>query len=406
MGVLVLVACDPVLHPTFTVREAPNAPVRFDVLSADGRFVAAHATGAGATVPGAGCWRVNRTHASVVPLPSCNRALRISADGSRILLDTSSGNMLWSSGTTLTPPAGTVFSKDLTFGVFVDTNGAVKTWKSANQSVGLVETAFPRPAGTTSAQAKGISNDGRKVQYTLFGTNPIERFVDLDTNAKIDRSNSSHADTFSLAPSGGGFLQVHEVSHLNTNTNPPTLVIDESWGELAAFPSGKVIRRYINTTQESIDRSFISDDGGTSWLYREQVVDCQELPAPAPCTTSSHAILVANVGAAVFDTGPNAVDAMDSFSNGRYLVYDKLGAPPGTGLPGPVPVTIIDWLSGHIEHLTAAITYTETDPNLCNGAAPCTITARSIRGQVTNDLRVVATTTSTAKGWYEYTASP
>ncbi|MDP9332783.1 MAG: hypothetical protein M3Q30_05675 [Actinomycetota bacterium] len=398
-----LAACDPVLHPTFAVKEDPSAPVTFDLLSGNGTLAVVRATGAGATVPAAGCWRVNRSDGSVVALPGCNRALRTSADGSRILLDTNSGQVLWSSGTTLTPPGGIVFSKDLTFGVFVDTDGAVKTWKTADKSVGLVETGFPRPAGTTSAQAKGISNDGRKVEYTLSGTNPIARFVDLDTATKIDRPNltsipASVTDTFSLAPSGAGFLQVHERIHIDESTFPPILVIDESWAELVAFPSGKLIRRYTNTTQEGIARSFISDDGGTAWLYRERIVadggasDCPDVAGVASCVESSHAILINNIGAAVFDTGPHDVAAMNSFGNGRFLVFDKFDSPYvsfNDGGPSG-PVQILDWLTHHVETLSHA----------------ATLNAWSANGQMSNDLRLVATTTTTGKGWYEYTTSP
>lgn len=92
-------------------------------------------------------------------------------------------------GTLLSPPPGSQFSEDLSFGVFVDTDGAVKTWETATQSIGLVEPGFHRPPGPSSAIPKGISDDGRTVQYQLRGARPIERFVDLDAAQAVDRPN-------------------------------------------------------------------------------------------------------------------------------------------------------------------------------------------------------------------------
>jgi hypothetical protein len=420
-ALLIVVACDPVLHPTFTVRESPDGPVTFDVLSGNGTFAVVHASGAGATVPGADCWRVNRANHSVTALPSCSSAAAISDDGSRIELATNSGTVLWSSGATLTPPPATTFSKDLTYGVFVDTDKTVKTWNAANQSIGLVETSFPRPAGTTSAQAKAISNDGRKVEYRLFGSTPVERFVDLDTNTKIDRPQTitvsgadSVSDTFSLAASGSAFVQVHEESHTDQNASPPADVIDASWAELVAFPSGSVTRRYTNTTQETIDHSLVSDNGATAWVYQQrgelEGIDCQGGGPPfASCVVASHAVLIANFAALTFDTGPNPIAVMHaSANNARFLVFDKYALPQAAlGLRGPVK--IIDWAANHVETLTDHTTYTETNPTICNAlgqSAPCTAPAESTNGQVSDDLKVVATTTHTGKGWYEYTTSP
>jgi hypothetical protein len=87
-------------------------------------------------VPRAGLWRVDRRDGSRVRLPDGDQASRISRDGSRVLIttgDPSTGGtaVLWSAGTLLSPPPGSQFSEDLSFGVFVDTDGAVKTWETA-----------------------------------------------------------------------------------------------------------------------------------------------------------------------------------------------------------------------------------------------------------------------------------
>ena len=218
LAALFLVGCDPILHPQFDVREGPTSPVTFELLSGDGNFVVVRSTGPSATVPAAGRWRIDRRDGSVEALPSGDRSASISHDGSRVLVTTGASAVVWASGASLSPPAGTRFSKDLTFGVFVDTAGVVKTWNTATQAIGSVETGFPRPAGTTGALAKGVSNDGRTVEYTLSGVQPTERFVDLDAGRAVDRPNLDGSgrggdyvtDRFLLAADGSGFVHAHE----------------------------------------------------------------------------------------------------------------------------------------------------------------------------------------------------
>ena len=181
--VFALAACEPVTHPSFTVRESPESAVTFRLLSGDASQAVVTATAAGQTVPGPGVWRVDRSDGSVVELPA-GEPTKISSDGERVLV----GPSLWSSGSVLTPPS-TVMSEQLTFALFVDTDGQVKTWETATGTVTPVETAFPRPPGTTAAIAKGVSDDGRTAQYELQGPNRIERFVDLDAGAAVDRPN-------------------------------------------------------------------------------------------------------------------------------------------------------------------------------------------------------------------------
>jgi hypothetical protein len=58
--------------------------------------------------------------------------------------------VLWADGTVLTPPAGAGFSDDLTFAVFVDADGTVKTWETATQAAapgepGPHDLPAPRP---------------------------------------------------------------------------------------------------------------------------------------------------------------------------------------------------------------------------------------------------------------------
>ena len=62
------------------------------------------------------------------------------------------------------------------------------------------------------------------------------------------------------------------------------------------------------------------------------------------------------------------------------------------------------------ETLAQTQTYVETYSVKCRMSGfqgtPCTRGALSARGQVSDDLRLVVTTTDTGKGWYEYTSTP
>jgi hypothetical protein len=418
-----LVACDPVLHPDFVVREAPTSAVTFQLLSGDGNFSVVRSTGHGKTVPRAGLWRVDRRNGRRVRLPDGDRASKISRDGNRVLVttgDPSTGGttVLWAAGSVVSPPAGTQFSEDLTFGVFVDTDGAVKTWETGTQSIGLVEPGFPRPPGTVSAFPKGISDDGRTIQYELGGSQPIERFVDLDTAQAVDRPNLHGTagefgyvnDYFVLAASGNSFLHAHEAGQFDFVCF--CNVIDESWAELVALPSGTPGRRYTNTTGESIDRqAFIATDGKAAWIYQSRSAPCQNIPITTFCVVASTAVVVTQNGFRAFDTGPSALGAIDISSNGRMLLIDKgaPGVPAGFSLQLRGPVQVIDWITGTVESLTRADTYEETRDFICRPIqqpVPCTLPATSVGAQVSDDLKVVATTTRTGAGWYEYTVAP
>ena len=419
-----LVACDPVLHPDFVVREAPTSAVSFQLLSGNGNFSVVRSTGHGKTVPRPGLWRVDRGTGRRVRLPDGDRASKISRDGQRVLVTTGDPStgvtaVLWAAGTVVSPPAGTQFSEDLTFGVFVDTDGAVKTWETATQSIGLVEAGAPRPPGTVSATPKGISDDGRTVQYELRGSQPIERFVDLDTAQAVDRPNLDGTggdvgyviDRFVLAASGNSFVHAHEVGHFDF-TGCVCSIVDESWAELVALPAGTPGRRYTNTTGQSIDpQAFIATDGNAAWIYQSRLAPCPNIPTTSFCVVASTAVVVTQNGFRAFDMGPSALGAIDISSNGRMLLIDT-GA-PGLPLGGSLllrgPVQVIDWITGSVESLARAETYEETRDFICRlvlQQAPCILSASSSGAQVSDDLQVVGTTTSTGAGWYEYAVAP
>jgi hypothetical protein len=66
-------------------------------------------------------------------------------------------------------------------------------------------------------------------------------------------------------------------------------------------------------------------------------------------------------------------------------------------------------MTGRVEYLTAAGTYTETNAAVCSVlhmTAPCTAPASSTHASMSDDVTLVVTATNTGNGWYEYTTSP
>jgi hypothetical protein len=412
--VLGLAGCDPVPHPSFTVRESPDSAVTFQLLAGDASHAVVTATAAGETVPGPGVWRVDRSDGSVDELPAGGPS-RISRDGQRVLL--SGPTRLWSAGSVLTPPSS-LLSENLTFALFVDTDGQVKTWETATGTVTSVETGFPRPPGTTEVIPKGVSDDGRTVQYELRGSSRIERFVDLDADVVVERPNADAGtlqamDRFVLAARGDAFLHIHQVGGFDTVCR--CLLYPTSWAELVRLPSGTVSRRYTNTVNDmSLSRGFVSANGRLAWVYKEHFqADCIPPHPPRPasgCITKSTTVAFRQEDARSFNTGPDFLGAMDTSGRGRFLAYDRFVNDPFFQPFTTVPVQLLDWTSGFREGLASSVDYTETDDLLCevlrSQPAPCRLPALSVNAQLSDDGRVVATTTSSGKGWYEYEAEP
>ena len=117
-----------------------------------------------------------------------------------------------------------------------------------------------------------------------------------------------------------------------------------------------------------------------------------------------------NGGTRSFNTGPDFLGSMDISRGGRFLVFDRFVYDHFFNPFPSVPVQMLDWTSGFRETLSRSVDYTETDDLLCQvlglQTAPCRLPAQSVDAQLSNDGRVVATTTSSGTGWYEYEADP
>jgi hypothetical protein len=347
------------MFTNLNVVAAPGGGVDFKLLSADGNFAVVQTP--------SGPQRVDRRDQTSVSLPT-GAPSAISRDGSRVLL-TSSTPVLWSNGQVLNPPPGTVLSRDLTYGVFVDTDGLVKRWESATQTVSDVETNFPRPSPVYGVHARDISDDGHMVEYSFNQQfTDVVRFADLDTQTAYDGTDSNYSAHYRLAASGTAML---DMSHLN-------------YADLISLPSGTVLNHfYVTTFDFQILDGKISDSGDVAWVYEAviQVPLCN-----GSCTISSEmVVLLPNGDTQLYfaASGDLTAGSMHIDSSGRYLLFTKDNA---AGDPNPYPVQVIDRLKPGVELLTAS-----------DGSH------RSRSGYINDDGTVVATT-STGGGWYEYTS--
>jgi hypothetical protein len=224
----------------------------------------------------------------------------------------------------------------------------------------------------------------------LASAAPIERFVDLDAGLAVDRPNQSNLpdpnyinERFVLAANGDAFIHVHEIGEIVG----PTFTLQESWAELVALPGGQSGRRFDNLTTGQLITGdpLIAANGKVGWIYTQAGEFCPDFPFPVSCVRSSTAVAILANGNRTFDTGPNPRGSMDISAHGRFLVFDKFTEPSGfSSTRGPVRV--IDWVTGTVEFLSQGSPSLTTD------------------GQISDDQRVVATTTNDG-GWYEYAAA-
>jgi hypothetical protein len=348
------------LFTNLDVVAAPGGGVDFKLLSADGNFAVVQAP--------SGPQRIDRRDETSVSLPT-GAPSAISRDGSRVFL-TSSTPVLWSNGQVLNLPPGTVMSRDLTYGVFVDTDGLVKRWEAATQTVSDVETNFPRPSPVFGVHARDISDDGHMVEYSFnLSFNDLVRFADLDTQTAYDTPDSNTGGHYRLAASGTAML---DLSHLD-------------YANLISLPSGTVLNHFYDTTFsfQMVDGK-ISDSGDVAWVYEAEIF---VPPCNGSCTVSSEMVVLRPNGDTQLyfaASGDLTAGSMHIDSSGRYLLFSKDNA---SADPHPYPVQVVDRLKPGVELLTAS-----------DGSH------RSRSGYINDDGTVVATT-STGGGWYEYTST-
>ena len=330
---LLVSACDPVSHPVFTPVEPNPGPVSFQLLSGDGNFVVVHATGAGATVPGAGNWRVDRRDGTAVALPDAYQFLAISDDGQRVAYLDPGGfqRQLWINGTVVTPPPGTVMSRDLRWGAFIDFFvSQARRWDATTGAMTAVEAGIPRPIGHPTMvwnKELGVSDDGHVVWFTLEGpTGCLTRFVNLAfpsvndypyCDMEVAANGAAHVRLLDRVSTSGGILNIGGPRRL----------------ELVSTYTGTVQRTLTTTYADAyFDGVILSDSGAVIWTV-EATLSGSGPPCGGianPCSgslTAREAIAASPTELARFPVDPDLVrgDMNDPLrftvaSGGRFLV--------------------------------------------------------------------------------------
>ena len=362
---LVATACDPVLHPTFTTVEAAGGPTLVG-LSADGAYAFVRAPAAGATVPGPGYWRVDRTTHAAVALPDPATQIRRSSDGHRIWYQGSGfASSIWQDGATVVPPALIRMSEDLRWGTFVDLNGHVRRWSTATQTHQDIEVGFPRPTGFDGIEGgtnMGVSDDGNVIWFPMRNSSAEcrTRFINLALNRADDYPYCGLS--LVVAPGTG-------TSHLFI----PGRSLTSSFPYGVSFGGPSQIQLVNTVTREVVrvleptrpnawfDGFAISANGWSFWAIQSTV----DAPGPFPpaCGVPHHppcgpitvaardaiaasptALVVLPVDAGL-TTGTRVESAVFSTTpNGRWLAYSS-------GLPGAA-VHVLDRLTGSDDDVT------------------------------------------------------
>jgi hypothetical protein len=405
---VVLASCR--LHGQFTIREAPDAPVTFRLLAGDGRHVVVEATGAGATVPGAGWWRVDREDGSTDPLPA--PAVRISADGARVLLQ---GGGLWQAGAVTTLPGA--WSDDLAHRAYLS-GGRVWAQPVGGGPAVDVEAAYPRPAGTTAVDPLGISDDGLTVWYRLQGSyGTRDRHVRLGTPGALDLPRSGVDGDLVRAHqvAAGGSALARKTQRYEDRYDPETgswvWALVDTTVELIAIPSGTVLASTVGTGD--LDAVRIAEDGSRIWFTTNEWYDACDFRPPEtwiPCIVSVSLSVLSPSGSRTFSMGQGStLVGFDITPDGTLAVVDQdafwlaqlgLGTPP----------KIFHAVEGEWEVLRQGPQVTTSDSLTCTvyggRPPPCTHPVHGSAAQISDDGTVVSSRTMTDRGWYDYVDPP
>lgn len=401
----VIVACQPVTHPTFVVVEPPDGVVRLLDLSADGRFAVVKATGAGQTVPGPGLWRVDRHDGTALALPSGSTFRKLSRDGRRVQVVTNGSDRLWTEGGVIDLDPGTVMSSNLLWGINTSLFSR-NVWRRdiAAGTHARIDAPYPRPPetpqvaeynSTTTRNAYGISDDGQIIWFGLSAPNSgqcvVSRLIDLVAGqaddvpcvdvVSTDGARMLRGDPQYVAPNVG-------VLKFNSAT-----VIDRASGATVIS---------IETAHAFLYNLHLADDGRTLWAV-DYLFPPPYPPVSRPCGSpgyppcnglSAVEVLAATPQSTVHfaasepdmlltegDWNPSRVDMSP---NGRFFAY--------LGEGNDDPLHVLDRLTGQDEILTGRAMYLDVP------SPP-----RSIG--ITSDGRTIASTSLQQDGWYEFLAA-
>lgn len=386
-------------YDEFAVRAPAAGPVAFRHLASGGGHVVVQATAADGTVPGAGWWRVDRTTGDVEALPGA--VARISADGSRVLLD---DGRLWRAGQPIVTATG-AYSDDLRhrFGLV---GGALTVTDVATGATVDVDAAHPRPAGAGVVVPVAVSDDGQTVQFEAHGTAKVIRTVRLGSDP-VDLSIDPQATEWSMLrfehrlSADGRTIARMEVVQLPMEVAGMWVAVDHAATvQLVDVLTGTV--RSSGTWERTPGSSTtftlraIARNGSIVWLTQTALETsrglwCGGSATPNTCPTETLVrALRSDGGDLLVDLGWAAgrgwlVRSFDAPSSASFAVVGLgLNGPTGT-LPQTGPV-VLHATRGQVDVLE------QTE----DGAGP------AHRAQMSDDGRLIAASGPGDQGWYEF----
>ena len=308
-------------------------------------------------------------------------------------------NSIWAAGSVTPEPAsGTRYSEDLTaYGFSVDTAPyPVNVADTDEPTAWNVLDLFAHPTGTFAVDPASIqvSNDGLTVAYEAErASGKVWRVVSKKHGTKVD-IDAGKFDEVWLAPDGELFaaLSTGEVNAVRAR--------------IIRTVDGEVLNEYEDpgspgsTTTTYFKYMGMAESGGTVWLRREYRDGDGDV-------FGSTVVALGATTVRTWDVGPvGRVARADVSADGRFMVTDILGL--GAAPEGPSAfTTVYDFLSDESgeEALPDGPAWEVNDALVCLWvlmSTPCTVPMKPARAEISDDGLIVATTTWTRWGWFEY----
>lgn len=402
LAAVLAAGCQPITHLVTRVVEPVGGPVTLVTTSGSGRFAVVLATAPGATVPGPGWFRVDRTDGSVLALPAMSSFRAISTDGQRIsYYDASGADRLWDAGTVKAVPFGVTLGGDLRFGAFQSLFSLdIRRWEVATDARVPVEAGHPRPADHTEVLTGGtigVSPDGNVVWFQLTGTGGcLTRFIWLQQSVVRDLPRCTDVV---VAASGASVLYRNGV--FTQSPNPYVDVSGMAGFELVNTLTGATSGPVVPSVDGAwFDTVRLSADGSTVWAVATTAQgtfppDCGGMGHPT-CTgtltardlvaVSTSSVVHRTVDARLGGASTSYPSWSSTSADGRFFLYAVRA--------DAAPVQVVDRVAG-------------TDEVLAFGPGPASAPWISDDGHtVFHQGRPVGGSYGAATGWIEHEVAP
>ena len=364
LAAILLVACEPILHPTRTQVANSTSGLTPLLVSGDGNYVLATSAGTDGVVPSAGLWRIRRSDHSAALVPG-SFASRISRDGSRI----QPFGGIWVDGTMRPyPPFSHIATApDLDAVAYDDSTGTVRLYDPVHDTTTVVDPG-PPPADAIATPIVWEVSDTGRIVHVLWPTAAcaIDGFIDVPNG--VTHNLPWHCEKYfgrNMSADGSTFIEATETTVQLVTT------------------SGVAGRTYTVPAGYGWDRSLLSANGSVAWISiaHHEGIYVTDRRMVAVTSTGSRTIQVAPGQQITYEIG-----GFDVTPGGRFalVTMDTPGGSPTLG-----DTQVVDWVTGTVETLPKL----EFGGLLAFGAG------------ISDDARLVVARTGNG-GWYEFTAAP